>query len=178
MGWQAFVADEVRAEVSFAVASQRLAALAGSALVGVSHLAWRDGLARVGPAGSLPGLSKLVHVQFRDLVQRNGTATLTLRWQATGALGGLLPALDADVTVIPDGDDATLIGLEGVYGPPGGFIGAGIDRALLHRIATATVRSFLSGIAQAIADLNCADPAPGAVGARPTVPEGSQPTVS
>jgi len=80
--------------------------------------------------------------------------------------------------VIPDGDDATLIGLEGVYGPPGGFIGAGIDRALLHRIATATVRSFLSGIAQAIADLNCADPAPGAVGARPAVPEGSQPTVS
>jgi hypothetical protein len=162
-----FVGDEVRADVSFAIASRRLAALAGSPLVDVSHRAWGDGLARVGPAGSVPGLSKLVRVQVRDLVRRDGTATLTLRWQATGALGGLFPVLDADITVIPDGDEATLIGLEGVYGPPGGIVGAGIDRAVLHRIATATVRSFLSLIAHAIAD-----PEPDAAGARPAVPDG------
>ncbi len=168
-----FVGDEVRADVSFAVASRRLAALAGSPLVGVSHRAWGDGLARVGPAGSVPGLSKLVRVQVRELVQRDGTATLTLRWQATGALGGLFPVLDADITVIPDGDDASLIGLEGVYGPPGGIVGAGIDRAVLHRVATATVRSFLSYITQAITD-----PEAGPAMTRPSVPDGTDWAIS
>ena len=145
-----FVSDEVRADVSFAVASRRLADLAASSLASASHGAWGDGLARVGPAGSLPGLSKLVHVQVRDPVWHEGVVTLTLRWQATGALGGLFPVLDADVSAIPDGADATLIGLAGVYGPPGGIVGAGLDRAVLHRVATATVRSFLARIAGAV----------------------------
>jgi hypothetical protein len=154
-----FVGDEVRANVSYDVATRRLAALAGSPLVSASHGAWADGLARVGPAGAVPGLSKLVRVQFRDLVRRDGVATLTLRWQATGALGVLFPVLDADVTLIADGEEATLIGLDGVYGPPGGLVGAGLDRAVLHRIATATVRSFLSRVADAISE-----PLPSAVG--------------
>jgi hypothetical protein len=147
-----FVGDEVRADISFAVATRRLADLAGTSLISASHGAWSDGLARVGPAGSVPGLSKLVRVQFRDPVSRDGAVTLTLRWQATGALGGLFPVLDADITLIPDGEHATLIGLEGVYGPPGGVVGAGLNRAVLHRVATATVRSFLSRIAVAITD--------------------------
>lgn len=121
----------------------------------------------------MPGLSKLVRVQVRELVQRDGTATLTLRWQATGALGGLFPVLDADITVIPDGDDASLIGLEGVYGPPGGIVGAGIDRAVLHRVATATVRSFLSYITQAITD-----PEAGPAMTRPSVPDGTDWAIS
>jgi hypothetical protein len=146
-----FVGDEVRADVSFALATARLAGLAVDSLAGLADGAWGDGLARVGPAGSVPGLSKLVQVQVRELVQRDQYAQLTLRWQATGALGGLFPVLDADITLIPDGDDATLIGLAGVYGPPGGVVGAGLDRAVLHRVATATIRSFLARIAAVVA---------------------------
>jgi hypothetical protein len=155
-----FVGDEVRADVSFAVASRRLADLAGSSLTSVSQGAWGDGLARVGPATSVPGLSKLVRVQFREPVWRDGVMTLTLRWQATGVLGGLFPVLDADISLAPDGAHATLIGLAGVYGPPGGIVGAGLDWAVLHRVATATVRSFLSRIASAVTD-TVASPADG-----------------
>jgi hypothetical protein len=152
-----FVSDEVRVELSFAVASQRLATLAGSSsLICASHAAWGDGLARVGPSGPVPGLSKLVRVQFRDPVQRDGVATLTLRWQATGPMGGLFPVLDADVRLSPVGEQATLLGLDGVYGPPGGLVGAGLDRAILHRIAAGTVRAFLSRLGAALAE-----PAPG-----------------
>jgi hypothetical protein len=148
-----FVSDEVSVDASFAAASWRLSALMdGAALVRVSHTAWGEGLARVGPAGPVPGLSKLVHVQFRELAHRGGVAVLTLRWQAAGAAGGLFPVLDADLTLVPHGENATLLGLDGVYRPPAGALGAALDRALLHRIATATARSLLSRIAEAIAD--------------------------
>ena len=161
-----FVGDEVRVDVSFVAASLRLADLAGSdSLTRASHRAWGEGLARVGPARGIPGLSKLVHVQIRDPVQRDGIATLTLRWQATGAAGGLFPVLDADITVIPDGEQTVLIGIDGVYRPPGGAVGVSLDKAILHRVATATVHSFLKRIADAIAA-----PAPTAVDDTALVP--------
>jgi hypothetical protein len=77
---------------------------------------------------------------------------VTLRWEAAGASERLFPVLDADITLIPDGDDATLIGLQGVYGPPAGSVGEMLDRAILHRIAAATIRSFLNRLAAAIQD--------------------------
>lgn len=148
-----FVSDEVSVDASFAAASGRLSALMdGIALVRASHGAWGEGLARVGPAGPVPGLSKLVHVQYRELAHRGGVAVLTLRWQAAGAAGGLFPVLDADLTLVPHGANAALLGLDGVYGPPAGALGAALDRALLHRVAAATARSLLRRIADAIAD--------------------------
>jgi len=158
-----FVGDEVRVNVSFAVASQRLQGLAGTQpLTQASHRAWGDGIARVGPAWAVPGLSKLVNVQIRDLVQRDSIATVALRWQATGATGGLFPALDADITLLPDGEQAILLGLAGVYRPPGGTVGVTLDRALLHVVATATVRAFLGRLAEAIGG-SAERPGPGRV---------------
>jgi len=106
-----------------------------------------DGIVRVGP---LPVLSRLVRVRFLDPVQRGAVTVLTLRWEATGATGRVFPVLDADITLAPDGEEAALLGLDGVYRPPGGAVGAGLDRVILHRVAAATVRSFLTGVAKAI----------------------------
>lgn len=146
-----FVRDELRAEVSFAAAAARLNNLiGGGSLVRASHAAWGEGIARVGPIGPVPGMSKLVRVRFREPVQHGATLVLTLRWEATGAGGPLFPVLDADVTLIPDGDQATLIALDGVYRPPGGAVGAGLDRAILHKVAIATIRSLLGQITDAI----------------------------
>jgi hypothetical protein len=143
-----FVGDEVRAEISATAAAARLANLiSGSSLIHASHEAWGDGIARVGP---LPVLSKLVRVQFLEPVQRGTVTVLTLRWEATGAAGRIFPVLDADIILAPDGEDGTRLGLDGVYRPPGGAVGAGLDRVILHRIATATVHSLLTRIADAI----------------------------
>jgi len=143
-----FVADEVRIEISATAAATRLASLIlGSSLAHVSQQAWRDGIARVGPA---PGLSKLVRVQFREPVRRGAVTMVPLRWEATGTAGRIFPVLEADIILAPDGEESVLLGLEGVYRPPGGAAGAGLDRLLLHRIAVATVRSFLTRLANAI----------------------------
>lgn len=148
-----FIGDEVRVQVSLPAASTRIAGLlGGAALSTASHTAWSEGIARVGPAGPLPGLSKLVHVRVTEPVQRGAVTVLALRWEATGVGERLFPVLDADITLIPDGDDATLIGLQGVYRPPAGAAGQMLDRVFLHRIAAATVRSFLNLVAAALAD--------------------------
>ncbi len=147
-----FVGDEVRVNVSASVAAARLTGLIGTgSLTTASHEAWREGTARVGPAGPVPGLSKLVRVRILEPRQRGALTAFTLRWEAAGAGGRLFPVLDADIILVPESDDATLIGLEGVYRPPAGHVGGILDRAVLHRIAAATIRSFLGRIAGALA---------------------------
>jgi hypothetical protein len=150
-----FVSDEVLLDVGFTAAQARLANLTrGGSLVGASQAAYGDGitgLARVGPLGSGPGLSRLVQVHFRDLLTREDSAVLTLRWETIGPGGGLFPTLDADITLTPAGEQATLLTLAGAYRPPLGAVGVGLDRAILHRVATATTRTFMNRIADAIA---------------------------
>lgn len=137
-----FVGDEVRLDVSFAVARERLNRLSASgALLGTSEDAY--GHARVGMAG----VSKLVRVQVRELAWTDLSAGLALRWEATGPGGGLFPVLDADLRLAPDGDDGTLLTMAGAYRPPFGSLGEALDRAILHRVAVATVRSFLTQVA-------------------------------
>ena len=149
-----FVSDQVPLGTSFGAARAGLAALSRSgSLAGVSEAAYGEGiaaLAQAGPPGSVPGVPRLVEVHFRDLVQRDDRAGLALRWQAAGPGGGMFPVLDADITLTPAGEHTTLLTLAGTYRPPLGALGAGLDRAILHRVAAATIRAFLSRIADAI----------------------------
>jgi hypothetical protein len=150
-----FVGHQVLLNVRFDAARARLANLVHDDQL---ETASRDsygkavtGLARVSPPGPVAELSELVRVQVRDLVTGQGSAAVTLRWQATGS-GVPVPVLDADITLTPAGDQATVLRLDATYRPPPGIAGAGLDRTYLRRMATATVQDFLSRIAAAIAD--------------------------
>ena len=150
-----FVGDDVLLDVGFDAARAGLANLcrSGSLLI-ASQGAYGTGitgLIRVGPLGSALGASKLVEVHCRDLTATSDSAGLALRWEATGPGGGLFPALDADITLAPVGEHATVLALAGTYRPPLGAVGAVLDRAVLYRVASATVRDFLSRVADAIA---------------------------
>jgi hypothetical protein len=149
-----FVCDDRVLPVGFAVASARLGELAyGRLLDGVSERVYHGGvqyLLRVGPAGAVPGTSRLVRVQFSDRTYRDGETTVALRWQATGASGGLFPALDADIRLAAEGAHRTRVTLTGSYRPPLGALGAGLDRLVLHTVATATIATLLTRIAAAL----------------------------
>ena len=152
-----FVGDEMRLDVGYAIARERLMRLAdGGTLLSTSEDAYDHaaaGLAKVG----IPGLSKLVRVQVRELTRTEGSAALAIRWEATGPGGVLFPVLDADITLAPAGDagdagdGATVLAMAGVYRPPLGALGQALDRAILHRVALATIRGFLAGLAVRIA---------------------------
>jgi hypothetical protein len=149
-----FVSDQRLCPVRFGAARARLVNLAhGGWLSGASAAAYQDGLdqlLRVGPFGDVPGLSRLVRAHFLDPVDRDGSVTMAMRWEATGVTGRLFPALDADITLTPEGGQNTRVTLTGVYRSPLGALGAGLDRALLHHLATATVHSLLTRMDKAL----------------------------
>jgi hypothetical protein len=97
------------------------------------------------------GLSKLVRMQVRELARTDRSAGLAIRWEATGPGDGLFPVLDADIRLAPGGERATLLTMAGSYRVPLGALGEALDRAILHRVAAATIRSFLAKLAVQIA---------------------------
>ena len=151
-----FTSQELIVDASFAAARQRLARMvADGGLTGVSQNAYEGALTHlisVGPFGDTPGVSKQVQVRLIGPVQRDGTTTVWLRWEATGPAGGLFPVLDADLALRPEGLEKTRLTLNGCYRPPLGRLGSGLDRAVLHRVATATIRALLRGIADTLAE--------------------------
>jgi hypothetical protein len=145
-----FVGDEVALDVSFAVARARLANLTrGGLLASASEDAYALGVTGLLRVGTL-GLSREVRVQARELTERDGSAGLAIRWEVTGPGRGLFPVLDADIRLLPTGEQTTLLTLAGAYRPPLGSVGEALDRSILHRVAVATVRNFVSRVAAGI----------------------------
>ena len=154
MTYRMFLGAEIRLDVGFNAAQARLANLArGGLLRRASHDAYDElgtGLARVGPLGAAPGMSRLVAVRFSDMAIHEDFAIEAMRWEAIGPGGALFPALDADIKLTPAGEDATMLAVSGAYRPPLGALGAGLDRAIMHRVAEATIRIFTNHIGTAI----------------------------
>jgi hypothetical protein len=150
-----FVGNEIVLGVSYTDARAGLVRLThGGWLSDASDEAYAEGLAglvRVGPLGDVPGASKLVRVLLLEPVERDGSLTLSLRWEATGVMGRLFPVLDANIILIPAGENQSRLALAGAYRPPFAAVGEGLDRVLLHRVASATARSLLRRIAETIA---------------------------
>jgi hypothetical protein len=145
-----FFGDEVVLNVSFAVARARLAELVASDLLrSASQDAYGAGVTGLAQVGVL-GLHKVVRVQVRQLAETDGRAGVAIRWEATGPGGGLFPALDADIVLVPATGQTTLLSLAGVYRPPLGPLGVALDRAALHRVSAATIRNFLGRLAASV----------------------------
>jgi hypothetical protein len=146
-----FAVHEVAVDAQYDRAVARLIHLVNrGTLYGVSQVAYEGGLeslVRVGPFGDAPALSKLVRVRVLEPVRHGETMTAPLRWEATGAAGDLFPVLDADLVLTRDGDEGSRLRLIGSYRPPLGRAGAVLDKAIMGRIAAATIRSLLNSIA-------------------------------
>jgi hypothetical protein len=149
-----FVAGEVRAEVSSAVAQARLVRLGHpGGLLGASQDAYRAGLASLVPAdpsGCVPQVAGLARVYFGNMIASGDSVHAPLRWEAIAPGGEVFPALDADLTLRPAGDQATTLTLTGVYRLPPGTRGNGLDQAVVRGLATATIQVFLNRVAAVI----------------------------
>jgi len=65
--------------------------------------------------------------------------------------------LDANINISPApregtaaAEDVARLALAGSYRPPLGRLGAALDQAVLHRVATATIRALLQDVAAAL----------------------------
>lgn len=111
----------------------------------------RTHLARVGlNVGRLPIYK---HVRLRV-----GASTATLRpdsvmlpvsWEAVGG-PPIFPRMEGTLHVEPSRNGGSRLTLNATYEPPLGKLGELIDRALMHRIAQATMSDFVDRLAAAL----------------------------
>jgi hypothetical protein len=105
---------------------------------------------RLGPFGDAPGVSELVTVRFVGPVRRGAVTTVWLRVQQAGPESGMFPVLDGDLTLTAESLEQARLTLNASYRPPHDGIGAGLDRAVMHHSASATIRALLHSIAAAL----------------------------
>lgn len=93
-------------------------------------------------------VARRVAIEFGDAVRMPSKTVLPLRWTATGP-SGLFPSLEADLEIAPLGHH-TQLAMSARYVPPLGAVGRAIDRAVLFRVAEATLKDFLDRVAEAV----------------------------
>lgn len=98
-----------------------------------------------GPPGARIG--KRVELQFGEPIRFPSKTILPMSWKPAG-VDSLFPGLDADIELGELGSDRTQLSISARYTPPFGSFGRVLDRALLHRVAEATVKDFLDRAAQ------------------------------
>jgi len=80
-------------------------------------------------------------------IRLSGATVLPVTWVAhTRAC--LFPRLEADLEVAPMGARRSQLAINVRYQPPLGTVGVVADRALLHRVAEATIKDFMDRAAQ------------------------------
>jgi len=94
-------------------------------------------------------VSKNVAIDVGAPVANAGKTWIPITWRATGPTG-LFPVLDADLEFASLGPELTQLALSGRYQPPLGLVGRTIDKALLSRVAEATIKDFVDRLARAI----------------------------
>jgi hypothetical protein len=151
MSSNVFVSDHILMDVCLDSAGCRLKRLAGDGvLLSASEYAYDAGITGlVEAAGLVTGMSRLVGVRPGDLLETGGCARLWLRWEATGSDGILFPALDADLTLSPAAENATMLRLTGVYRLPE-HAGAGLEPGIVRCFAVVTIDSFIARLACAL----------------------------
>lgn len=92
-------------------------------------------------------VKKEVAVELGEAYRIPSKTLLPIEWRATGA-EGLFPSLEADIEVASLGPYLTQLSMSARYRPPMGAIGRALDRALLHRVAEATVKDFLDRVGE------------------------------
>lgn len=97
-------------------------------------------------AGDTP-IARSVELRVTHLTRSRDRTVLTLGWRATGRTAALFPSMAAELILErADGESSTLA-LRGRYEPPGGKVGSLADRAVMHRVADASVDNFLANVA-------------------------------
>lgn len=90
-------------------------------------------------------LGHKVIVDIGEPYFRGSGVVLPVHWWADGA-AYLFPRLDADLEIMPLGEDVTQLTFSGRYDPPSRMAGQKLDRQSIHSLAEGTVRSFLNRI--------------------------------
>jgi hypothetical protein len=91
------------------------------------------------------------------------TTVIPISWRPAGKTL-MLPSLDGDLEVAAMGGDHSQLAISARYQPPLGWVGTVADRALMRRVAEATVKDFLDQVAQGVETIIAGRETPAAPG--------------
>ena len=147
-----FVYYYVQVAESFAVVERKLLGILGG-LGDMARAAYREGevlRTKIGVGSSTsPLLAKTVEIEVGTPLRGESESEIPITWRATGT-PGLFPSMEAGIVIARLGPSLTQISLRGSYEPPLGAVGRALDRTLFHRVAEASVKSFLDHIASSV----------------------------
>jgi len=146
-----FILDFIDVPLPLATIRERFAR-AGKWLTDLASAAEEDGEAlrlQIGPTWAGGRMTREVEVTLGPTREREEARVVPLVWRATG-LAGWFPVLNGDLELAPLGSQRCRLTLAATYLPPFGDVGLVLDRALLHRVAQSTVRSFLARVATSL----------------------------
>ena len=103
-----------------------------------------------GPPGAR--IDKRVELRFGEPVRFRSKTVLPMSWKPAG-LESLFPEMEADIEVGELGHERTQLSISARYTPPFGSLGRVLDRALLHRVAEATIKDFLDRAGQILCEV-------------------------
>lgn len=103
-------------------------------------------LARVGFDAPGAHISKQVELTVGTARVAGDWLEIPVGWRATGP-GQLFPVMEGKLTVQPLGAHSAIVWFGGTYQPPLAGPGKTIDEVLMHRVAEATIRDFVEGVA-------------------------------
>lgn len=106
-------------------------------------------LAEVGFAVDARRIDKEVEISLGEPYRLSRKTLLPMSWRATGP-ERLFPQLDADLEIAPLGPQRTQLSISARYRPPLGTLGRALDRAMLHRVAEATIKDFLDRVGERV----------------------------
>jgi hypothetical protein len=109
-------------------------------------------LSEVGFGRSAYRIGKKVEIELGESMRFPSKTILPMTWRPEGG-EPFFPSLDADIEVAALGPNRTQLAVSARYRPPFGAVGRVIDRALLHRVAEATLKDFLDRAAEAILEI-------------------------
>lgn len=95
-------------------------------------------------------VDRQVEIEVGEPVALPSKTVLPLSWAAATAESAF-PRLDADIELAPLGPSRSQLSISARYRPPFGVVGRALDRALLHRVAEATIKDFLDHAGERIA---------------------------
>lgn len=111
--------------------------------------AYREGEALTAKVGPTHVVARKVRLDIGLAEIHTGGLVYPVRWTVSGA-AMLFPELDADLWLTKVGSQMTRLTLKGTYQPPLGPLGRLADRALLGRVAEATVADWVERLAAAV----------------------------
>jgi hypothetical protein len=106
-------------------------------------------LAEVG-FGDAVRVERSVAIHLGAPVRTSSKTILPFSWRAIGTTAGLFPTMEADLEVASLGPSVTQLAISARYSPPLGAVGRMLDRAVLHRVAEATIKDFLDHLGSVV----------------------------